>query len=174
MVANASDFPLEDYYDYIIVGGGTAGCPLAATLSQNYRVLILERGGISHGRINLMNQEGFLNTLLNANNEDSPAQSFVSEDGVLNARGRVLGGSSAINAGFYSRADREFFTNSGLLWDLKLVNESYEWVEREVVFRPQLKTWQSAVRDGLLEAGVGPYNSFTLDQASGTKIGVHF
>ncbi|KAK2432242.1 protein HOTHEAD [Trifolium repens] len=171
MVANASDFPLEDYYDYIIVGGGTAGCPLAATLSQNYRVLILERGGISHGRNNLMNQEGFLNTLLNANNEDSPAQSFVSEDGVLNARGRVLGGSSAINAGFYSRADRECFTNSGLRWDLKLVNESYEWVEREVVFRPQLKTWQSAVRDGLLEAGVGPYNGFTLDHASGTKIG---
>ncbi|XP_058734336.1 (R)-mandelonitrile lyase-like [Vicia villosa] len=174
MVSNASEFPLEDYYDYIIVGGGTAGCPLAATLSQSHRVLVLERGGISHGRPSLMNQEGFLNTLLNANNannEDSPAQSFVSEDGVLNARGRVLGGSSAINAGFYSRADREFFTSSGLLWDLKLVNESYEWVEREIVFRPELKTWQSAVRDGLLEAGVGPYNGFTLDHASGTKIG---
>lgn len=176
MVSNASEFPLEDYYDYIIVGGGTAGCPLAATLSQSHRVLVLERGGISHGRPGLMNQEGFLNTLLNANahnanNEDSPAQSFVSEDGVLNARGRVLGGSSAINAGFYSRADREFFTNSGLLWDLKLVNESYEWVEREIVFRPELKTWQSAVRDGLLEAGVGPYNGFTLDHATGTKIG---
>ncbi|CAL5210414.1 unnamed protein product [Lathyrus oleraceus] len=176
MVSNASEFPLEDYYDYIIVGGGTAGCPLAATLSQSHRVLVLERGGISHGRPGLMNQEGFLNTLLNANahnanNDDSPAQSFVSEDGVLNARGRVLGGSSAINAGFYSRADREFFTNSGLLWDLKLVNESYEWVEREIVFRPELKTWQSAVRDGLLEAGVGPYNGFTLDHATGTKIG---
>ncbi|CAK8574537.1 unnamed protein product [Lathyrus sativus] len=176
MVSNASEFPLEDYYDYIIVGGGTAGCPLAATLSQSHRVLILERGGISYGRPSLMNQEGFLNTLLsananNVNNDDSPAQSFVSEDGVLNARGRVLGGSSAINAGFYSRADREFFTKSGLLWDLKLANESYEWVEREVVFRPELKTWQSAVRDGLLEAGVGPYNGFTLDHARGTKIG---
>lgn len=28
---------------------------------------------------------------------DSPAQAFTSEDGVPNARGRVLGGSSAIN-----------------------------------------------------------------------------
>lgn len=173
MVANASDFPLEDYYDYIIVGGGTAGCPLAATLSQGYRVLLLERGGIPHGKPNLMNQEGFLTTLLTANNvdQDSPSQSFISEDGVPNARGRVLGGSSAINAGFYSRADNEFFTRTGLNWDLRLVNESYEWVEREVVFRPQLKTWQSAVRDGLLETGVGPYNGFTLDHATGTKIG---
>jgi (R)-mandelonitrile lyase len=45
-VFNATDFPSEDYYDYIIVGGGTAGCPLAATLSEYYRVLVLERGGV--------------------------------------------------------------------------------------------------------------------------------
>ncbi|XP_019455535.1 PREDICTED: (R)-mandelonitrile lyase-like [Lupinus angustifolius] len=175
LVSNASSFPLEDYYDYIIVGGGTAGCPLASTLSYSFRVLLLERGGIPYDNSNLMNQEGFLTTLLNspnnANNLYSPVQAFVSEDGVPNARGRVLGGSSAINAGFYSRADPQFFTRSGLTWDMKLVNESYEWVEREIVFRPNLKTWQSAVRDGLLEAGVDPYNGFTLEHATGTKIG---
>ncbi|XP_027344840.1 (R)-mandelonitrile lyase-like [Abrus precatorius] len=171
MVRNASELPLKDYYDYIIVGGGTAGCPLAATLSHAFRVLLLERGGVPNSNPNLMNQEGFLTTLLNTNTRDSSAQAFTSEDGVPNARGRVLGGSSAINAGFYSRADADFFTRSGLPWDMRLVNESYEWVEREIVFRPQIKTWQSAVRDGLLEAGVAPYNGFTLDHATGTKIG---
>jgi choline dehydrogenase-like flavoprotein len=30
-------------YDYIVVGGGTAGCPLAATLSTRYSVLVVER-----------------------------------------------------------------------------------------------------------------------------------
>ncbi|MED6169000.1 hypothetical protein PIB30_118372 [Stylosanthes scabra] len=172
-VLNATELPVEDYYDYIIVGGGTAGCPLAATLSHSARVLLLERGGLPHRHPNLMSQEGFLTTLLAANAYDpySPAQSFTSDDGVPNARGRVLGGSSAINAGFYSRADPEFFTRSGLPWDLNLVNESYEWVERELVFRPHLRTWQSAVRDSLLEAGVSPYNGFTLDHAKGTKIG---
>ncbi|KAE9621249.1 putative (R)-mandelonitrile lyase [Lupinus albus] len=175
LVSNASSFPLEDYYDYIIVGGGTAGCPLASTLSNSFRVLLLERGGLPYDNSNVMNQEGFLTTLLNspnnANNLYSPVQPFLSEDGVPNARGRVLGGSSAINAGFYSRAHPQFFTRSGLTWDMRLVNESYEWVEREIVFRPNLKTWQSAVRDGLLEAGVDPYNGFTLEHATGTKIG---
>ncbi|XP_022723827.1 (R)-mandelonitrile lyase-like [Durio zibethinus] len=170
-VLNATDFPPEDYYDYIIVGGGTAGCPLAATLSQSFRVLVLERGGVPYGNQHLMTQEGFLTTLTEVNTYDSPAQTFTSEDGVQNARGRILGGSSAINAGFYSRADPEFYESSGLNWNVSLVNRSYEWVEREVVFRPELKNWQSAVRDGLIEAGVDPYNGFSLDHLVGTKIG---
>ncbi|XP_015894157.3 (R)-mandelonitrile lyase-like [Ziziphus jujuba] len=170
-VFNATDLPSEDYYDYIVVGGGTAGCPLAASLSHTFRVLLLERGGIAYGKANLMTQDGFLSTLVEVNAFDSPAQAFTSEDGVPNARGRVLGGSSAINAGFYSRADMDFYKNSGINWDLKLVNESYDWVERAIVFRPELKNWQSAVRDGLLEAGVDPYNGFSLDHIPGTKIG---
>ena len=45
-------------------GGGTAGCPLAATLSEYERVLVLERGGVPYGKPNLMTQEGFLTTLM--------------------------------------------------------------------------------------------------------------
>lgn len=45
------------------------------------------------------------------------------------------------------------------------MNQSYEWVERAVVFRPELQNWQSAVRDGLFEAGVDPYNGFTFDHS---------
>lgn len=71
-----------------------------------YRVLVLERGGVPYVKPNLMTQEGFLTTLMEVDAFDSPAQAFTSEDGVPNARGRVLGGSSAINAGFYSRADQ--------------------------------------------------------------------
>ncbi|KAI5659138.1 hypothetical protein M9H77_27931 [Catharanthus roseus] len=70
-------------------------------------------------------------------------------------RGRVLGGSRAINAGFYSRADQDFYRKDGINWDL----------------RPELKNWQSAVRDGFLEARIGPYNGFSLDHLVGTKIG---
>lgn len=64
-----------------------------------------------------------------------------------------------------------FLYTSEAGWDGRLVNQSYEWVERLVTFRPQIQRWQSAVRDGLLEAGVDPYNGFTYDHTYGTKIG---
>ncbi|KAK4382627.1 (R)-mandelonitrile lyase-like [Sesamum angolense] len=65
-------------------------------------------------------------------------------------------------------SDQEFYQKLGVNWDLRVVNKSYEWVEKAVVFRPELRNWQSSVRDGLLEAGVDPYNGFSL---VGTKIG---
>ncbi|KAK9149916.1 hypothetical protein Scep_008673 [Stephania cephalantha] len=134
---------------------------------------MVERGGHILEHPSLLTQEGFLQTLTQVDASDSPAEAFTSEDGVQNARGRVLGGSSAINAGFYSRSDQDFFrhSESPLKWDLDLVNQSYEWVEKTVVFRPDLKNWQSAVRDGLIEADIMPYNGFTLDHVVGTKIG---
>lgn len=156
-MSNATEFPPEDYYDYIIVGGGTAGCPLAATLSEGFRVLVVERGGVPVEESNLMSRDGFLAALMEVDAFESPAQAFTSEEGVPNARGRVLGGSSAINAGFYSRAELEFYERSGMKWDLALVNQSYEWVEKAIVFRPELKNWQSSVRDAFLEAGIAPY-----------------
>ena len=55
--------------------------------------------------------------------------------------------------------------------DGRAVNESYEWVEKIVAFEPQLKQWQSAVRDGLIEIGVVPNNGFTYDHIDGTKVG---
>ncbi|XP_076899941.1 (R)-mandelonitrile lyase-like [Bidens hawaiensis] len=170
-IVNSTQLPPEDTYDYIIVGGGTAGCPLAATLSKNYRVLVLERGGLPFSNPNVMIREGFLPTLTHYGQYESPAQSFTSEDGVPNARGRVLGGSSAINAGFYSRADDDFYQRSEINWDLRVVQRSYEWVEKAIVFQPELQTWQSAIRDGLLEVGVEPYNGYSLNHTLGTKIG---
>ncbi|XP_074355577.1 protein HOTHEAD-like isoform X2 [Apium graveolens] len=129
---DATAAPQEAYYDYIIIGGGTSGCALAATLSQGSKVLLIERGGLPYGNPTISNIR-------------------------------------AINTGFYSRASPDFVTRAG--WDPELVQESYEWVEKKIVFEPELQQWQSAVRDGLLEAGVLPDNGFTFDHLIGTKIG---
>lgn len=94
-------------YDYIVVGGGTAGCPLAATLSLKYKVLLLERGGSPYGNRNISYLENFHIGLSNMA-PDSPSQAFISTDGVINARARVLGGGTCINAGFYSRASSRY------------------------------------------------------------------
>ncbi|GLJ35736.1 hypothetical protein SUGI_0717760 [Cryptomeria japonica] len=156
-------------YDYIIVGGGAAGCPLAATLSQNYTVLVLERGGSPYGNPVTADNKVFYKVFGNASDYPYELEGFVTEDGVQTARGRVLGGGTSVNAGFYSRASLQYIRNMG--WDEKIVNESYEWVEKSNAFKPdKLFVWSSAVRDGLLEAGVLPYNGYTLNNLEGTKI----
>ncbi|KAL8556958.1 hypothetical protein ACS0TY_004435 [Phlomoides rotata] len=165
---HATAAPPVSYYDYIIVGGGTAGCPLAATLSQRATVLLLERGGSPYGNPNISDLAAF-GRALSDESPSSPSQRFVSEEGVINARARVLGGGSCLNAGFYTRADTRYVGAAG--WDGGLVNKSYRWVEKMVAFEPVMKQWQSAVRDGLLEAGVSPYNGFTYDHLVGTKVG---
>ncbi|OMP09631.1 hypothetical protein COLO4_05282 [Corchorus olitorius] len=165
---NATSAPSSSYYDYIIVGGGTAGCPLAATLSQNATVLLLERGGSPYGNPDITNLARFGVALSNLS-PSSPSQRFISEDGVINARARVLGGGSCLNAGFYTRAAPDYVREVG--WDGRLANESYQWVEKFVAFEPPLGPWQSAVRDGLMEAGVVPNNGFTYDHIYGTKVG---
>ncbi|OMO85967.1 hypothetical protein CCACVL1_09888 [Corchorus capsularis] len=161
--------PEISHFDYIIVGGGTAGCPLAATLSETVNVLVLERGGSPYDNPNKSDKENILINLLDIL-PNSYAEIFISEDGVINHRARVLGGGSVINAGFYSHADTDFLKKSGFD-DLALVNDSYRWVEKEVVFKPEMLQWQTAIKDGLLEAKVLPFNGFTFDHINGTKIG---
>ncbi|KAK3020684.1 hypothetical protein RJ639_045590 [Escallonia herrerae] len=170
-VLDATDIPPEEEYDYIVVGGGTAGCPLAATLSSNYSVLLLERGGLPDAYPNVLPIERLLVNVYEANDRHSPAQPFTSEDGMPSVRGRVLGGSSMINFGLYLRADDDFYAKSGIKWDMDVVKKVYEWVEESVVFGTnKLTTWESSFRDALLESNIGPDNGFTLDHVVGAKV----
>ncbi|KAG6507710.1 protein HOTHEAD-like isoform X1 [Zingiber officinale] len=165
---HAAEAPRVSHHDYIIVGGGTAGCPLGATLSERFDVLVLERGGSPYGNPNVSELALFVQNLA-YQTPTSPAQRFVSVDGVINARARCLGGGTCINAGFYSRASRQEVEEMGL--NLELAEESFRWVEKEVAFRPRLTGWTSAFMSGLLEAGVTPDNGFTYDHLPGTKVG---
>ncbi|KAK8714700.1 hypothetical protein V6N13_042050 [Hibiscus sabdariffa] len=166
-VQEATSAPSLSYHSYIVVGGGAAGCPLAATLSEKTNVLVLERGGSPYLIPGKTDKVNFLLGLYDTSNE-SYAQHFYSEDGVSSQRARVLGGGTVINAGYYSHADPKFIEETRL--DQVLVKDSYQWVEKKVAFEPPILQWQSAVRDGLLEAGVQPYNNFTYEHIVGTKI----
>ena len=97
-------------FDYIIVGGGTAGCVLANRLSAdaNTTVLLLEAGGKDdYFWIDI--PVGYLYTIGNPRTD----WCYVTEpDSGLNgrsigyARGKVLGGCSSINAMIYMRGQR--------------------------------------------------------------------
>ncbi|KAM1219379.1 hypothetical protein ACFX2J_046224 [Malus domestica] len=167
-VSSSSSSGHNNGYDYIVVGGGTAGCPLAATLSKNFNVLVLERGGVPFSNANVSFLQNFHIALADTS-PTSASQPFVSTDGVINTRARVLGGGSCINAGFYTRASTRFIKRVG--WDAKIVNESYPWIEKQIVHQPKLEPWQVAIRDSLLSVGVSPFNGFTYDHVYGTKVG---
>ncbi|XP_024995865.1 protein HOTHEAD-like [Cynara cardunculus var. scolymus] len=164
----ATEAPRVSFYDYIVIGGGTTGIPLAATLSANASVLLLERGGSPYGNPSITNVANF-GTYFFDTSSSSPSQQFITE-GVVNARSRILGGGTSINAGFYSRGEEQFNIEARLT-DETLIEDSYQWIEKVMVFEPFLGGWQTALRAALVEVGVTPDNGYSYDHVIGTKTG---
>ncbi|WP_420549572.1 GMC family oxidoreductase [Curvivirga sp.] len=136
-----------DEFDYIIVGAGSAGCALADRLSENlkYRILVVEAGGhdlspwikmpIGYG--------------INFYNEKVNWKFQMQPDAGLNGRqaycprGKVVGGSSSINAMVYFRGlphDFEDWKQSGALgWGWDEVSEEYEKLETRIMLDGSVK-----------------------------------
>jgi choline dehydrogenase-like flavoprotein len=94
-------------YDYVVVGGGTAGCVLAARLTQQagLRVLLLEAG--SAERTPAMTVPDAWPQLLGTAADWAGVTTSQAEAGpVAYPRGRTLGGSGAINAMAHLRGHR--------------------------------------------------------------------
>ncbi len=123
----AGDRALEGEYDYVIVGGGTAGCVLANRLSADpgNRVLLLEAGGTDRYhwvRIPV----GYLYCMGNPRTDwmmKTAAEPWLNGRSLSYPRGKVLGGCSSINGMIYMRgqaADYDLWRqlgNVGWGWD---------------------------------------------------------
>ncbi len=100
-------------YDYVIVGGGSAGCVLAARLSEqaDCRVLLLEAGGPDDHFL-LRMPLGFLRALFRPEfswGYFSEPEPQLNGRRVWLPRGKVLGGSGSINGMFYMRGHSSDF-----------------------------------------------------------------
>ena len=104
---------MTDEFDYVIVGGGTAGCVLANRLSENgkHTVLLLEAGGsdrsiwiqmpIGYGRT-------FFDKRINWMYDTEPVEALGGRRSYW-PRGKVIGGSGSINAMVYVRGQPHDF-----------------------------------------------------------------
>ena len=130
-------------YDYIVVGGGSAGCVVAARLSASgrHRVLLLEAGPDDRRfwiQVPVGYGKSFYDRRVNWMYMTEPVAEFGGRRSYW-PRGKVLGGSSSINAMVYIRGQAEDYEdwrsagNPGWGWDdiLPLYRrmESHAWGE---------------------------------------------
>lgn len=180
-------------FDYVIVGGGSAGCVLANRLSADPRctVLLLEAGG-KDDWIWIHIPIGYLYCIGNPRTdwcyriEPDPGLNGRS---ILYARGRVLGGSSSINAMLYLRGQARDYDE----WARLTGDERWAWCNVLPVFKASEDHWRGAsemhgaggewrverqrlsweildaFREGALEAGVTSIEDFNHGDNAGSS-----
>ena len=185
--------PIEGQYDYIIVGAGSAGCVLANRLSADpaTRVLLLEAGGKDNW-IWFHIPVGYLFAIGNPRSDwmfKTEPEEGLNGRSLNYPRGKVIGGSSAINAMIYMRgqaADYDHWRQLGLTgwgWDdvlpyFKRHQDHFlgpsaahaaggEWR----IEAPRVR-WDllDAFRDAAAEAGIKPIPDFNTGDNEGSCV----
>ena len=112
-------------FDYIVVGGGSAGCVVAGELAadKNVRVLVLEVGPAAEANPETLvaaeYKYAFINEQLMHDRVSVP-QAGCAGNRLFMGSGRGSGGSGSINAMVYTRGDRQDFDEwrcPGWSWD---------------------------------------------------------
>ena len=114
-------------YDYIVVGGGSAGCIVAARLVSegNARVLLLEAGRDEYHPV-LKMPAGYMKFLANdrfLTMHQTEAQPQLNGRGVIVPQAKVLGGGSTVNAMVYMRGHKQDYAD----WNQALGHQGIDW-----------------------------------------------
>ena len=114
-------------FDYIVIGGGTAGCVLANRLSADPTVsVVLIEAGDKDDYFWIDIPVGYLYTIANPRTDwcyQTEAEPGLNGRSIGYARGKVLGGCSSINAMIYMRGQASDFDH----W-AQLGSRGWSWV----------------------------------------------
>ncbi|KAK6503369.1 hypothetical protein TWF481_008389 [Arthrobotrys musiformis] len=134
-------------FDYVIAGGGTAGLVLAARLTENpdITVAVIEAGEDRLGDPTIL-APGLLTALYTDPNYDwdfhTVPQASANSRVFSQPRGKVLGGSSAINFLFWTHPSQKDINNWGLLgnanWTWSALRPYFKKSEQYVAPPPQV------------------------------------
>lgn len=104
---------MDEVFDYIVIGAGSAGGTLAARLSESgqHKVLLLEGGG-SHKDLLVRMPSGWgqiINSPKYSWGHETEPEPYAANRRISLPRGKRLGGSSSINGMIYIRGDKADF-----------------------------------------------------------------
>lgn len=130
-------------FDYIVVGGGSAGCIVASELGRDARVLLLEAGDPAEDHPETFRADGYKDAFIN----DRLIRERLSEPQPGCAGGRLfmgsgwgMGGSGSVNGMVYTRGAREDFDAWPPGWRWDDIVSDFEAVEARLRVRPRRPT----------------------------------
>lgn len=151
--------------------GGPAGCALASTLARSAKrpqVLLLEAGCRNEDknlRVDGQRWTTFMNGDMNWGYKTTP-QEHCNGRQIDYSRGKVLGGSSAINFGVYTVGARDDYDE----WASLVGDESFSWNSMQKRFK-RLETFHGTIADEKNAKYAGPKSS---DHGSGGDLRVGY
>lgn len=166
---------IKSSYDYIVVGGGAAGCALARTLADTkYSVLLVERGGARLDESILTRDIKGMGSVVD---DKKVSELVITKQGIRTHIGNVLGGGTAINMGMIMEENPEYFKlleeNSGASFNKTILKESYDWIVNRVSNKgdqdlPIVEPMENAFKDIGFVTEKNPNSEFSLNRINGT------
>lgn len=109
-------------YDYVVIGGGSAGCIVAAELARHARVLLLEGGPPAEEHPETLIASGYKDAFINdavMGERFTVRQTNAARQRVFAGTGTVMGGSGSVNGMVYTRGARLDYAGwpEGWRWD---------------------------------------------------------